>query len=1107
MPAYAQAGFGRWLRVGAFRFALVWTGFVVLLLAAQQIGRSALRSASDTRAGDASVKTRAVTYEDVLRAAREGRLRAPSRPHNDFPGRCAYDEAFPPGESGVEPARAPSPEYVVADFKEAPVLRDRALQERLRIRRHTEDWEALPPVAERLPLYPAVMVGPDGPGRYGGKWVRTAGSDWDMGRKIGYPTLVRFDPKGELQPHFAYKWKVENEFRVFTFWLRKGHRWSDGQPFTAHDVAWVCNVLIGSDYWSDEPDWRMAKDASLLLYPEDIRDWPEFARALRTQMRSPSPSPGRRIAAVVEADARFSPLSAALDRIAALSGPPDDELQAETIRLLNGLFDVPGLYAEEDWGAVDLESDFAALRERGISRLSEEEQDLFEILTMRADLHRRLRLSDEWRRLRERSSSGALSETEARRRKELAPFAASLEAGVGDLRLPRDAALLKRAQLLLFRAAFPRLVAPPRRYRAKVEALSDDVLRFSFEKPNSFFLEKTTTFMFYRGLFSIAQHFARRFHPDGAVLLSEEDILDWPNFLNALVAPVPEGRETPAARIRSRMDAALVRRIRDAAAARGREPPAELRSALVAELNRQLKARDFHDADAWREVDLTSERAELEARGFSALTDRRLQRRYMDRLRLDDWRRRGVSDLRDTGQDEPRNELWAFNTAMFRAAFSAPGPVFDAKARAANSLVAHNRETALDIAAQRDPMKFDTWVERMRQMGQISSRIHIPTLTPWRTVTEPNDPVAVAIRNPYYFAVDPEGRQLPYLDVVENEIQTRRPVRLLKLTSGNVSFQARDLNFTDFSILKQNERHGGYRVLLWAYDYVGEVVFYFPQARTDEELTRLQADPRFRHALSYAINRREVIEIAYRGLGEPAQFSVPAGSPFHNEKHARTAVEYRPDLANRLLDEIGLDRRGPDGMRLLWSGRPLVFAVAVDESRPLDVVQMVCNYWQAVGINAQMKVQTLSLVNSWNAMGILDVGVAREGGNVAGPLVAGHYAPTHPAECVWASKWTEWLRSAGQTGWEPPDRFKQLDTMWNRVVEAPTRERMIEAWQRLSDYTADQLPVIGLLTPPGAVIYVKNGFKNVPELSLAGWIAHEPGNNCPEVFFWERPEY
>ena len=46
------------------------------------------------------------------------------------------------------------------------------------------------------------------------------------------------------------------------------------------------------------------------------------------------------------------------------------------------------------------------------------------------------------------------------------------------------------------------------------------------------------------------------------------------------------------------------------------------------------------------------------------------------------------------------------------------------------------------------------------------------------------------------------------------------------------------------------------------------------------------------------------------------------------------------------------------------------------------------------------------------------------------------------------------------------------------------------------------LPIIGIMTSPGKLVYVRNGFMNVPKLALAGWIAHEPGNCCPECFFF-----
>jgi hypothetical protein len=68
-------------------------------------------------------------------------------------------------------------------------------------------------------------------------------------------------------------------------------------------------------------------------------------------------------------------------------------------------------------------------------------------------------------------------------------------------------------------------------------------------------------------------------------------------------------------------------------------------------------------------------------------------------------------------------------------------------------------------------------------------------------------------------------------------------------------------------------------------------------------------------------------------------------------------------------------------------------------------------------------------------------------------------------------------------------------------VRSENEEAKMAAWQALMDRAAEEVPRIGLMTSPGKIIYVKNGFKNVPELSLSGWIAHEPANVCPEVFY------
>ena len=100
----------------------------------------------------------------------------------------------------------------------------------------------LPPVAERVGPEPVVMAGVDGIGRYGGTWQRLASSYNDINTiqwRLSYSNLVRWSPLGEpLVPHLAKAWQASPDNRVFTFWLRRGMRWSDGHPFTADDLVY-----------------------------------------------------------------------------------------------------------------------------------------------------------------------------------------------------------------------------------------------------------------------------------------------------------------------------------------------------------------------------------------------------------------------------------------------------------------------------------------------------------------------------------------------------------------------------------------------------------------------------------------------------------------------------------------------------------------------------------------------------------------------------------------------------------------------------------------------------------------------------------------------------
>jgi len=57
--------------------------------------------------------------------------------------------------------------------------------------------------------------------------------------------LTEFDPRnGEILPRLAESWEHSPDGLRWTFHLRKGVRWSDGQPFTARDVVFTFNDVI-----------------------------------------------------------------------------------------------------------------------------------------------------------------------------------------------------------------------------------------------------------------------------------------------------------------------------------------------------------------------------------------------------------------------------------------------------------------------------------------------------------------------------------------------------------------------------------------------------------------------------------------------------------------------------------------------------------------------------------------------------------------------------------------------------------------------------------------------------------------------------------------------
>lgn len=123
------------------------------------------------------------------------------------------------------------------------------------------DGGTLPAVAERLPVNPLVITPLEQVGQQGGDWNHAlvgGGSLSMLVRYQGYEPMVRFTPDWSgVTENVAESWSVNPEATEYTFTLRKGHKWSDGQPFTTADVQFWYDAYLtdeettlgGNSWW------------------------------------------------------------------------------------------------------------------------------------------------------------------------------------------------------------------------------------------------------------------------------------------------------------------------------------------------------------------------------------------------------------------------------------------------------------------------------------------------------------------------------------------------------------------------------------------------------------------------------------------------------------------------------------------------------------------------------------------------------------------------------------------------------------------------------------------------------------------------------------------
>lgn len=381
----------------------------------------------------------------------------------------------------------------------------------------------------------------------------------------------------------------------------------------------------------------------------------------------------------------------------------------------------------------------------------------------------------------------------------------------------------------------------------------------------------------------------------------------------------------------------------------------------------------------------------------------------------------------------------------------------------------------------------------------------LPVITPWKMEAPPplNDPI-VMVRNPYYYSVDAEGHQLPYIDRIEHKLFEDNSVFDLWIAQGQIDMQQRHVAAANFPFYKENEEAGDYRVILWKQTWTHA---YYPNtSHTDPLLRDLFSSPKFREALSIAINRAEINALVYDDFYEPRQASPVSGSPEFDSEFEQRWTEYDPDRARALLDEIGLETGG-DGYRLNQEGQPFSFRLMhsqIGNQPRLDEIDLVVQYWNAIGLNVVADPVERSLYEERLANGQVDVGHWEHDRSLMIEANPDSFIGT-VGQQPYVNLYAKWYLG-NAVGVEPPadHPIRRIWSLWEQAAREPDAAKRHALVMEMLGVHKEAPFAIGTVGEPPGLAITKNNFRNVPTDMVTDTTLRDKLLARPEQFFMRQ---
>ncbi len=401
-------------------------------------------------------------------------------------------------------------------------------------------------------------------------------------------------------------------------------------------------------------------------------------------------------------------------------------------------------------------------------------------------------------------------------------------------------------------------------------------------------------------------------------------------------------------------------------------------------------------------------------------------------------------------------------------------------------------------------------------------------------------------RNPYYYAVTPDGDQLPYLDRLTMTVVADPQVGKLQIIAGKVDISHGAFNqigLSDVSTLMKSKEKGNYDVLLWDSGSGTGSILFLCQDYIDPKYRALIKNAKFRQALSIAFNRKQALAAIYFNQGE---ITTGTASPKAIEYLATdqgkqlyqqwrdSYTTYDVEKAKTMLDDLGLKDADGDGFREFEDGSKLTLRIdlhanADDEHKQKDA-QLVRD-WKAVGINTR--------INPVPPVGYDDVW--KQGKYMAHSNWEASDGPNHLLNPTWLvplefSRWAPLQGSMYNTKGTPaytserdldpykrhpprvmPDKGGPIEKLWaiydKSKAEPDAVKRQALVFEIIKVHISDGPFFQGTVANAPRVVVVHNDLRNVPRrdnLTLKGyvntWIHPVPAAYDPETYYWVNPD-